>query len=210
MFFVHKKKVGISYTGINSNQSDMANAVIRAARDLDYPILYIAKIIEIYADCGYDVTCGNGIREGDEECDGNDIGNASCETRGCIYGKPKCRSSCKLDYTECEPGHDHALLEIVLNFDTYPHENSWDFVSNSPEEKLYAQSNYKLSQQTVKEAICIISENCYSFSIYDALEDGMCCEFGKGGYKLILNGTTLVHSNFTSGGSETTQIGMCS
>ena len=46
-------------------------------------------------------TCGNGILEGGEECDGLDLGGASCSAVGCSSGAPTCSSSCTLDYSAC-------------------------------------------------------------------------------------------------------------
>jgi hypothetical protein len=47
-------------------------------------------------------TCGNGVIEGAEECDGGDIGDATCGAVGCSSGGPSCTSSCTLDYTTCD------------------------------------------------------------------------------------------------------------
>lgn len=199
--------VGLSYTGGSSNQDDLANAVIAAARDLDYPILYIAKIIEAYTECGYDVSCGNGIREGNEECDGYDIGDATCMARGCVLGVPKCTSSCELDYSECIAGEGQIQLEAAVTFDKYPQENWWE-LRDSRDAILYSKSNYKIAQTTVREQMCI-ENDCYSFYVFDKFEDGMCCEYGMGGYKLIYNGTVIMESNFPSGSSTYDDVGIC-
>jgi len=53
--------------------------------------------------CVADGACGNGIREIDEgeECDGTDLGGASCVTRGFDVGALACRRSCEFDTTGC-------------------------------------------------------------------------------------------------------------
>lgn len=45
--------------------------------------------------------CGNGILEAGEECDGTDLGGASCGAVGCASGSPTCTASCTLDYSSC-------------------------------------------------------------------------------------------------------------
>jgi hypothetical protein len=47
-------------------------------------------------------TCGNGVIEGAEECDGSDVGDATCGAVGCSSGSPTCSSSCTLDYSACQ------------------------------------------------------------------------------------------------------------
>jgi len=51
------------------------------------------------ADCDPSATCGNGVREGNEACDGEDHGGASCESSQ--SGTPVCRSDCTLDLSAC-------------------------------------------------------------------------------------------------------------
>ena len=49
--------------------------------------------------------CGNGIREGNEVCDGDDLGSASCQDIGRLFGKVSCRPSCtSVDYRDCSGG----------------------------------------------------------------------------------------------------------
>jgi hypothetical protein len=45
--------------------------------------------------------CGNGIREGAEECDGIDLGGAVCSSRGCSGGTLGCLGDCTFDLSLC-------------------------------------------------------------------------------------------------------------
>jgi hypothetical protein len=45
--------------------------------------------------------CGNGVREGNEQCDGNDLGGATCGDVGCSSGTVACTESCTLDFSGC-------------------------------------------------------------------------------------------------------------
>lgn len=56
--------------------------------------------------------CGNNVREGDEACDGTDLGGVDCLGLG--YSNAvgtTCSSECKLEFGGCEPTCDGTLLE---------------------------------------------------------------------------------------------------
>jgi hypothetical protein len=59
-----------------------------------------------FSDGSTGTTCGNGIREGSEECDGSDFGGSSCQSRGYDGGFLACSSSCLVDTSSCtsDPG----------------------------------------------------------------------------------------------------------
>jgi hypothetical protein len=46
--------------------------------------------------------CGNGIVEGEEACDGTQLGGESCFTRGYLTGELSCQSDCTFDESDCE------------------------------------------------------------------------------------------------------------
>jgi len=49
-----------------------------------------------------DAVCGNGVREFDEQCDGADLGNATCSSRGCSGGGVLgCKTDCTFDTSGC-------------------------------------------------------------------------------------------------------------
>jgi Zn-dependent metalloprotease len=96
--------VGLSMTNSGTNQQDAAQAVLQAAIDLGYPASEIATMDSIYTSCGYQVSsavCGNGVKEGSEECDGADLGGALCSDVGCSLGAPSCTAQCVLDFSGC-------------------------------------------------------------------------------------------------------------
>ena len=45
--------------------------------------------------------CGNGVLEGDEECDGEDLNDATCESEGFAGGELGCNEDCSFDIGEC-------------------------------------------------------------------------------------------------------------
>lgn len=60
---------------------------------------------ELFTDIGWTLlnpaVCGNGVREGAEECDGSDLGGASCSDISCSGGSVSCTGSCTVDYSAC-------------------------------------------------------------------------------------------------------------
>lgn len=48
--------------------------------------------------------CGNGIKEGGEQCDGSDLGGASCTTQGFSGGTLSCSASCTFVTSACTSG----------------------------------------------------------------------------------------------------------
>ncbi|MBN2499076.1 MAG: hypothetical protein JXR96_31095 [Deltaproteobacteria bacterium] len=54
--------------------------------------------------------CGNGEIESGEECDGEELGEASCESLGFVGGTLSCDERCKLDSSDCMSGQDEDVL----------------------------------------------------------------------------------------------------
>ena len=46
-------------------------------------------------------SCGNGVLDQGEECDGADLGGQSCQNRGYVGGDLACSADCHLDYSGC-------------------------------------------------------------------------------------------------------------
>lgn len=46
--------------------------------------------------------CGDGVRNGLEDCDGRDLGGATCASTGLYSGTLACRGNCRFDVTGCE------------------------------------------------------------------------------------------------------------
>jgi len=53
---------------------------------------------------GAGTVCGNGIKEIDEQCDGNDLGGYTCITRGFTGGELTCNSNCTFNTSSCTGG----------------------------------------------------------------------------------------------------------
>lgn len=78
-----------------------------------------------------------------------------------------------------------ANLILQLTFDFYPSETSWDI--QDADGKIWASggpyNNAPISSST-KIDICL-PYGCYIFNMRDAYNDGMCCNYGEGSFKLL-------------------------
>jgi len=68
---------------------DAVNAALEGRLDDDVPDLV----------CG--TTCGDGLKNGDDGCDGTDLGGATCISLGFGGGTLRCTPSCSIDATGC-------------------------------------------------------------------------------------------------------------
>lgn len=53
--------------------------------------------------------CGNGVIDSNEQCDGNDLGGATCVSEGFAQGTLSCTSSCTLNKSGCSTCGDGAI-----------------------------------------------------------------------------------------------------
>jgi hypothetical protein len=65
-----------------------------------------------------DAHCGNGVIEGDEACDGANLGGRSCQSEGFTDGLLRCTDACRLDTSGCSTcGNDVAEGDQVCDGD---------------------------------------------------------------------------------------------
>ncbi|MCH9683922.1 MAG: proprotein convertase P-domain-containing protein [Deltaproteobacteria bacterium] len=58
-------------------------------------------------------TCGNGMLDGDEECDGDELDGQDCEMQGFAGGELGCADDCTFDTSMCvEAGCDNGVIEV--------------------------------------------------------------------------------------------------
>ena len=61
----------------------------------------IVGTFALLAGCAKGTTCGNGMKDGKDECDGVDLGGASCASLGLGTGTLKCTDRCTFDTSSC-------------------------------------------------------------------------------------------------------------
>jgi hypothetical protein len=69
-------------------------------------------------------------------------------------------------------------LNIEVQTDNYAEETTWQ-ITNDFGEVAYNQNNL-LSNTLNNETLCLSSDSCYTFTIFDMYNDGICCDFGNG------------------------------
>ncbi|MCH2084992.1 MAG: M12 family metallo-peptidase [Saprospiraceae bacterium] len=115
-------------------------------------------------------TCSDGIQNGDEEgidCGGSNC--APCQPAGGGDDDPACT--------------DNTLI-LELQLDDYSFETTWAVYDDSGD-MVFEVGPYEKEQEEalVRDTFCL-ADGCYTFEIYDAYGDGICCEYGNGYYKL--------------------------
>jgi len=92
-----------------------------------------------------------------------------------------------------------TLLNIT--YDDFPGETSWEMYL---EGELIDSGAWDGSSATFSRRWCLPGGN-YTFVIYDAFGDGICCDYGEGSYSLFANGSEVV-SGGDFGSSESTDF----
>jgi hypothetical protein len=86
-------------------------------------------------------------------------------------------------------------MELIVNFDAFPSDtlweitfgdtNSWDDSSAIIAEESPIYSSVDM-YNTVTHSICLPAGEDYTFTVFDATGNGMCCDEGTGGYILLM------------------------
>gem|GEM_PF-1972442 len=90
-------------------------------------------------------------------------------------------------------------LTLTIVLDNYPEETSWDIKQGSTVVASGGTYGSQPDGSTVIENVCVV-DGCFTFTIYDAYGDGICCSYGSGSYVLKNSaGVTLASgAQFTS------------
>jgi serine protease len=105
----------------------------------------------------------------------------------------------------CDPGF--SLFRLDLTTDQFGSESSWVIRRNSDGATI-SGGNYG-NEQTYEELACLnTSTECYTFTIFDSGNDGICCSFGSGSYTVTLDGDVIqTGGSFTA--AEEISLGSC-
>jgi len=102
-------------------------------------------------------------------------------------------SATVFSYAACGGGQSEIMITIIQ--DNYPLETHWslrDGVTNA----LIDTGN------VIGDTLCVASNNCLRFTIFDQAGDGLCCGYGNGSYSVKVNGV-IVASGGHFGANET-------
>lgn len=96
-------------------------------------------------------------------------------------------------------------VDVKITTDKYGSENSWE-IKNSSGRVVASGNNYSSDSQFVEKEC--LPDGCYTFIINDEYGDGMCCEYGNGGYEVFVDGRTIASGgDFQSSESKEFCIG---
>jgi hypothetical protein len=155
-------------------------------------------------------TCFDGIQNGDEQ--GVDCGGSNCQACGPV---PSCNDGIQNgqetgidcggpDCPPCSGGCPYELT-LTLRFDLLPNQSSWE-ITDDAGQVVYSGGPYnnQAANSTLEiEGLCL-SAGCYSFTMFDSGNNGMCCRFGKGEYELVDgSGTVLAYGNAFNSSEQT-------
>ncbi|MEM9050627.1 MAG: T9SS type A sorting domain-containing protein [Bacteroidota bacterium] len=89
-------------------------------------------------------------------------------------------------------------LEFTVNiiFDDFPQETTWA-ITNEFDQELASGGPYPGAEEPLSEAVCLPTDQCFSFTIFDSAPnggDGLCCGFGNGSYEVLDNNGSVVAS----------------
>ena len=84
-------------------------------------------------------------------------------------------------------------VTVLVRTDQFPEQTSWS-ITNKDDGAIVAQrSDFSIDFYTYSDDLCLDSMGCYQFTIIDSYGDGL--TFGDGGFKLIVDGVTLLEDN---------------
>jgi Secretion system C-terminal sorting domain len=121
--------------------------------------------------------------------------------------------------TDEYPKNDSSFATIVsapattnfailnLHTDKAPGETTWD-LRNSSGTVIDSGGPYTLQSHSYIDTVHLDGEGCYSFTIYDAGGNGLCCTNGAGGYQLITSTGVVIKQGGSFGSSEFTELKM--
>ncbi|WP_347924196.1 M43 family zinc metalloprotease [Pontimicrobium sp. SW4] len=97
-------------------------------------------------------------------------------------------------------------VHLTLTPDSFGSEITWEF-RDSGNNLLNNGGPYTDGNtDVINESFNVVANECYTFTIFDAPGDGICCDFGTGSYELKADDNTVIVSGGDYGASETTKV----
>ena len=92
-------------------------------------------------------------------------------------------------------GGNDVSVRIQIHTDKYPEETSWRLVyprTENSDATISSKRGYYQNEETLYDDIlCVDPAECHQFEILDSRNDGICCKYGEGWYK-VFYGDVLV------------------
>jgi hypothetical protein len=96
-----------------------------------------------------------------------------------------------------------ATVTVNIMTDSYGSETTWELINNTTSQVVATGGPY-LANTYYSTNVCVLSSDCFTFNIYDAFGDGMCCSYGNGTYEVIWgNSYGVIPGSFTTSATIT-------
>ncbi len=106
------------------------------------------------------------------------------------------------DNGTCLPCNTGSEIKIVLNYDNYPDETYWS-VNDEDNVNNFMSGGYIAVVDT--DRYCA-SPGTYQVTVYDTYGDGMCCEWGEGGYYIYVDDVIVAEGGIFGEADVTTIV----
>jgi len=93
------------------------------------------------------------------------------------------------------------LLRVDLTCDNFPEETSWNVISTSNGNVVMANDGLSPGKTYTTSTCLTKNDSCFLFTITDSMNDGICCTFGSGSFKVTFGGDVILEGD-EFGGSE--------
>lgn len=100
-----------------------------------------------------------------------------------------------------------GVIVVNIQTDNYGSETTWELIDNVTSQVVASGGPYTnvTGGELISTNVCALSTHCYTFNIYDAYGDGICCSYGNGYYEIVWNGVSFgqVPGSFTTSATLT-------
>jgi len=99
-------------------------------------------------------------------------------------------------------------VEVLILTDDYPAETSWTLVNQCGQQTSMSGGPYNKARTWISVK-SLVPSGSYLFAIKDDYGDGICCGYGRGWYKILVNGVVEHTSNGKFTRAQTKTFGSC-
>ncbi|TJY37748.1 M43 family zinc metalloprotease [Pontimicrobium aquaticum] len=136
---------------------------------------------------------------------GNHTFNASISNPNGSSDLRSCNNNTNATFSVSPSYTTTTQIHLTLNTDGFGGETTWNFKDGNGV-ILYSGGPH-LDNVTINESFDVISNECYTFTIFDSADDGICCgPFGNGSYELKTDDNTVIVTGGEFESSEATKI----
>merc|ERR1719203_180875 len=98
-----------------------------------------------------------------------------------------------------------STVMVQIQTDQWPSDTSWDIFRASDNEIVGSGGEYSEANEFYETSLCL-QLGSYIFTIYDFFSDGLCCDYGDGWYKVIVDKEEVISGGDFKDGSESTSF----